>query len=480
VRSLAVAGAVAVFLALPVAAQAFTPDDPLLPRQWYASQDHAFDAFSVLPELAPVRVAVIDTGIDLSHPELAGRIAATKSFVGGSVNDTQGHGTFVAGEIAATIDNSRGIAGLAPSAKLLIAKVVNPDWSVQPKAEAHAIRWSVRRGARVINISLGGIRDPQDPKHSGFSPVEQRAIDYATAQGVLVVAAVGNSTWAPIQPWSYASYPAALPHVLGVGSYGKDGDVSLFSNRDPIYVDLIAPGEDMLSLFPRDLTAKSPSCDEQGYSSCGPKPYRHASGTSFSAPQASAAAAVLFGLRPSLQPDQVSTLLERDANPASPDNGCLQCSGSRDALSGWGKLDVGAAVKALRVGHVPVPDRFEPNDDIRTGTHIRSGHAHFRATIDWWDDPYDVYRVHLSAGQSVTVAAAPRLAADISLVLWKPGLPALAYAVDSLRAKRSVHPPGDTEHIHYRATAPGWYSLEVLLANRGSGSYRIRINKSSS
>src|SRR5438876_12447173 len=85
------------------------------------------------------------------------------------------------------------------------------------------------------------------------------------------------------------------------------------------------------------------------------------------------------------------------------------------------------------------------------------------ATIDWWDDPYDVYRIHLRPGQSVSVAAAPRFAADISLVLWKPELTALADAADSLRAKRSIHPPGDIEHIHYRATAPGWYSLEVLL-----------------
>jgi hypothetical protein len=478
VKRLAAAGAAALFLALPAAAQAFNPNDPLLPRQWYVSEDHAFDAFNAVPELAPVRVAVIDTGIDFSHPELAGRIAATRSFVDSSVADTQGHGTFVAGEIAAAIDNSRGIAGLAPSARLLIAKVVNDDGSVSPRSEARAIRWAVRRGARVINVSLGGIRDPNDPEHSGFSAVEQRAIDFATRNGALVVAAVGNSTWAPIQPWSYASYPSALPHVLGVGSYGKDGDVSLFSNRDPIYVDLIAPGEDIFSLFPRQLTAKNPGCDEQGYSSCGPKVYHHASGTSFSAPQAAAAAAILFGLRPSLQPDQVSTLLERTATMATPDNGCLQCSGSRDSLSGWGKLDVSAAVKALRAGHVPVRDRFEPNDDIRIGARLRSKHANFRATIDWWDDPYDVYRIHLRAGQSVSVAAKPHIAADISLALWKPGLRALADADDALRAKRSVHPPGATEWIHYRATAPGWYSLEVLLAKPGSGSYRIRITKS--
>jgi soluble lytic murein transglycosylase-like protein len=127
---------------------------------------------------------------------------------------------------------------------------------------------------------------------------------------------------------------------------------------------------------------------------------------------------------------------------------------------------------------VPVRDRFEPNDDIRIGTRIRSSHANFRATIDWYDDPYDVYRIHLDAGQSVSVAAKAHIAADISLVLWKPELRALADANDSLRAKRSVHPPGVTEWIHYRATEPGWYSLEVLLAKSGYGSYRIRITKS--
>jgi subtilisin family serine protease len=478
VKRLLVAGTVALSLAVPAAAQAFAPNDPLLPRQWYVPQDKTFDAFNALPLLSPVRVAVIDTGVDLSHPELTGKIAAERSFVGGSVADTQGHGTFIAGEIAAAIDNSRGIAGLAPSARLLIAKVVGDDGSVSPKAEAQAIRWSVRQGARVVNVSLGGIRDPQDPNHSGFSPVEQKAIDYATAHDALVVASVGNSTFAPVQPWTYASYPAALPHVLGVGSYGKDGDVSLFSNRDPIYVDLIAPGEDMLSLFPRQLTAKTPDCQDQGYSSCGPKMYRHASGTSFSAPQASAAAAILFGLRPSLQPDQVSTLLERTATLASPANGCVQCSGTRDALSGWGKLDISAAVKALRAGQVPVPDRFEPNEDISIGTRLHSRYAHFRATIDWWDDPVDVYRVKLRPGQTLWVSATSHRADDISLALWKPELKTLADATDSLRAKRSIHPPGDPEYLRYRATQAGWYSLEVSLAKSGSGSYKLKLRKS--
>jgi len=421
---------------------------------------------------------VIDSGVDLSHPELQGQIAATRSFVGGPVTDTQGHGTFVAGEIAAVADNGRGIAGLAPSAKLLIAKVVRDDGTVSTRAEARAIRWAVRRGARVINISLGSVRDPEDGYDSGFSWVEQRAVNYATAHGALVVAAVGNSTDAPVKPWRYASYPAALPHVLGVGSYDRSGDVSSFSNRDAVYVDLIAPGEDMFSLFPRAMTNKNPGCDEQGYSSCGPKDYRHAAGTSFSAPQVTAAAAMLFALRPGLSPDQVSTLLERTAMRAAPANGCSACSGGRDALSGWGKLDVTAAVHALRARPLPVKDRLEPNDDIATGHRVRARKTRIRATIDYWDDPYDVYRIKLNKGQSLSAVTGPTPNVDISLTLWRPGLSSLADATDALRAARSVHPLGVPERLSYRATQTGWYSLEVSTARPDSGSYWLKIKRS--
>jgi len=110
-------GALLLALAVPAAAKAFTPNDPFVPRQWYAAQDRAFDAFNVLPLLPQVRVAVIDSGADAGHPDLKGRIAAARSFVGGSPSDDQGHGTFVAGEIAAGIDDGHGIAGPAQTAR---------------------------------------------------------------------------------------------------------------------------------------------------------------------------------------------------------------------------------------------------------------------------------------------------------------------------------------------------------------------------
>jgi hypothetical protein len=470
-------GAAVLALVVPAAAQAFTPNDPFVPRQWYASQDRAFDAFNVLPLLPQVRVAVIDSGVDQSHPDLKGRILEAKSFVGGSPTDEQGHGTFVAGEIAAGIDDGRGIAGLAASPRLLIAKVVRSDGSVSTRAEARAIRWAVRRGARVINISLGGLRDPQDPTYSGYSVVEAQAVAYAVENGALVVAPVGNNNYAPVKPWNYAAYPAALPHVLGTGSYARSGDTSRFSNHDQLYVDLSAPGEDMFSLLPRVLTNKNPSCDEQGYSSCGPKDYKHAAGTSFSAPQVTAAAATLFGLRATLTPDQVSWLLERNAVDATPDNGCDSCAFGRDALTGWGKLNIAAAVRSLRAGEQPPADRREPNDDISIGSAVRGRRVRVRATIDYWNDAVDVYRIKLRRGQRLSVVARAGSGLDVSLVLWKPALTTLGDASSALRARRSIHGPGVPEKLRYRARKSGWYSLEVVAANPGSGQYRLKVKR---
>ena len=198
------------------------PNDPFLARQWYAAQNRAFDAWLEPPPLAPVRVAVIDSGIDGGHPELDGRIAASRSFVAGpALVDTQGHGTFVAGLIAAETNDGIGIAGLAPPAELLIAKVVDPQRSIAVEAEAKAIRWAVESGARVINMSLGGPRDPGNPDRDTYSQLEADAVAYAVSKGVLVVAAIGNSDQSPTQPWPYASWPAALPHVLGVSAVNR-------------------------------------------------------------------------------------------------------------------------------------------------------------------------------------------------------------------------------------------------------------------
>jgi subtilisin family serine protease len=475
VRRVLVGLSLAATLALPAAAAAVSvPNDPLVARQWYLTRDHALDVFDAASQLLAIRVAVIDSGVDLGHPELKGRVVAWKSFVGGSIADSEGHGTFVAGEIAALSDNGVGIAGLAPPARLIVAKVVRADGTIAPRAEARAIRWASKQGARVINLSLGSTRDPSDPSRDGFSLPEQRAIQAAVRRGSLVVAAAGNGNDAPAKPWFYASYPAAFPHVLGVAAYGRSGAVPGFSNRDDQYVDLAAPGMDIFSLFPRPLTSRYTACPEQGYSSCGTKEFRHADGTSFSAPQVTAAAAVLFAQSPGLRPDQVSAILKGSASDATPANGCADCTPGPDPLTGFGRLDVSAALQAVH-GPVPAADRREPNDDAGRDAAVLLGTTSFSATLDWWDDPVDVYRVYLQRGQRISAAVRSGERVDTSVVLWKPGLHQLADARSDLRAKRSIHAPGVTERLSYRAHRSGWYSLQVKLARPGAGPYRLRL-----
>ena len=330
---------------LPAAAAAFDNLEPLAAQQWYLDNDHAWTFWPTQPQLFPVNVAVIDSGIDGTHPEFVGRVVAAKSFVGGSpYRDDQGHGTFVAGEIAANPFNGEGIAGLAFNARLLIAKVVEPDGSVSLKAEVAAIRWAVDNGARVINLSLGGVRDPLDPALDTYSPLEQAAVEYAYSKGAVVVAAVGNGPQSPATPWSFADYPAALPHVIGVSAMRQDGSVPDYSNRDAVYNDLAAPGDGIFSTIPTNLVEAGTGCAGEPYSDCGPFEFRDAIGTSFAAPQVSAAAALLLGQDPTLRPDQVAWLLERSADDENASTGCGMCPAGRDPFTGWGTLDVERAL----------------------------------------------------------------------------------------------------------------------------------------
>ena len=315
---------------------AFEPNDPLAFFQWYLRAIRAFEFWDVPPAIGPVRVAVIDSGIDGTHPEFQGRIAAAKTFVGGNPRrDELGHGTAVAGEIAASIDNAEGIAGVGLGVELLVAKVVDPRTNaIEIDDEAAAIRWAIENEAQVINLSLGGPRDPRDRFANvpdTFSNVERAAIDYAYENGAVVVAATGNTQPGP---YPYASYPAALPHVLGVSAIDQSGKTPAFSNRDAVYNDLAAPGAGIVSTFPVELT--DASCGWPGYNICARGPYAAGNGTSFSAPLASATAALLLGTRPQLLPSQVLAILELSAEPAGP--------AGRDPTTGNGVLDVAAAL----------------------------------------------------------------------------------------------------------------------------------------
>jgi subtilisin family serine protease len=454
------------------------PNDPLAPKQWHLDTNRAFDFWETWSVLPSVRVAVIDSGIDGDHPEFAGRIADHKSYVGGSaLVDHDGHGTFVAGLIAANANNAVGVAGMAPSTELLVAKVVEGNDLIDVEAEVQAIRWAVRRGARVINMSLGGFRDPRNPDRDAFSPLEADAVAWAHGEGVVVVAAVGNNTDTPPRPWPFASYPAALPHVLGVSAIGRDGSVPVFSHRDKIYNDIAAPGVGILSTFPRVLTSET-DCLEQGYSSCAPEDFRKGQGTSFAAPQVSAAAASLIGLRPNLRPEQVTALLTGTARDVNPGTGCRACALRRDALSGWGRLDVTAALRNLAADQLPPRDRFEPNDDAGSKAQRLWGkRPKVEATLDFWDDQSDVYAIRLTRRQLLSVSVRGPSGTDTNLILWKPGTRRVGDLSSLRMIVRQSARSGPHEFLAYRAPKAGTYYVQVKLGSRGSGRYRLSMVK---
>lgn len=181
---------------------------------------------------AKIRVAVIDTGIDNKHPDLAGQVdggynAITKSHSGW--RDDQGHGTHVAGTIAA-LKNGVGVVGVAPEARLYSVKVLDADGSGSLSDVIDGIIWAAENKMHVANMSLG----------SAFpSETMQRALRYAKAVGVIVVAAAGNSGGA-------VGYPGAYPEVIGVSASDWENRLAAFSSRGP-EVDLIAPGVHIVS-----------------------------------------------------------------------------------------------------------------------------------------------------------------------------------------------------------------------------------------
>jgi subtilisin family serine protease len=450
----------------------FAPNDPLAvpEHQWYLEAIRAFDFWSGStspPPLPPVLVAVVDSGIDATNPEFAGRIEAMRTFVAtGADVDSFGHGTMVAGEIAAALDNGRGIAGVAFPGKLLIAKVVRKSGSIPLDAEARAIRWAVDRGASVINLSLGGPRNPTNPRLDTYSELERSAIDYATRHGVVIVAAAGNC--AAICPESYANYPAALPHVIGVGATNRGTTTPRFSNRDAIHLDLAAPGTAIVSTLPLAFT--DASCSEPGTTVCAlDAEDRNPQGTSFSAPLVSAAAALaLSESRPfNLWPAQLTTILARAARDIG--------EPGHDSRSGYGLLNVDETIR--RVGSPPPRDRLEPNDDTRSrAATVRGTRRALRPTLYRYEDDRDVYRIELQAGQRANFTLRSPSRSNADLVLWRPhtkkldGAPSKARLASSTRIRAR-------DAIVFTAPRAGWYFLEVKLTRGPGGSYDLTVVK---
>lgn len=296
----------------------FIPNDPSFPNQWGLAKINCPAAWDRTTGSASVVVGVIDTGIDLNHPELAALLVAGYDMVDlgpaptpppgfhfegdfmGRDNDPQdevGHGTHVAGTIACASNNAVGVAGVTWSCHLMpvrvLARIVNnanPNdvRGIGSSADiAAGIRYAVDHGARVLSMSLGGTVDTQ---------VERDAVAYAVAQGAVVVAAMGNGFLPPPNGNNnQTSFPAAYPDVVAVGAIDQADQRAAFSQTGP-HIDVVAPGVGVLSTVWDD-----------GYATM--------SGTSMATPHVSGVAALIMSCNSALTGAQVADIIRQTARP---------------------------------------------------------------------------------------------------------------------------------------------------------------------
>jgi subtilisin family serine protease len=338
-------------------------------------------------------VAVLDSGIDSGHPEFDGQLVDGYDFVedDSSYEDDNGHGTHVAGIVAAKSNNGLGIAGVAWNAKIRPVKVLNASGVGSHADVAEAIRWSADQGDRIINLSLGSTAN---------STTLRDAIDYAYNKGVLIVAAAGNQA----QAGNPTIYPAAYDHVLAVGSVTANQQRADYSSYGP-YVDLAAPGGSgsgtglgarIWSTYPRNIS--------NGNSVTG---YKDVAGTSQAAPHVSGVAALVLALNPGLGPDQVAAILQESATDLG--------APGRDEHFGAGLLNAAGAVNRT-VGVMAAASNERP---------IVPAAAPQPATVD---APFVPGELIVGLSTEVTAAAAQVLADEFNLSIQRAIAP-VSYVV---------------------------------------------------
>lgn len=287
--------------------------DPLQKDQWAHPLLHVQESWELLqPSQKNVTVAVIDTGADLTHPDLADILLPGKDYIDkdNTPFDLHGHGTHVSGIIAAISDNSEGIAGLTGKAdvKILPLKVLDSNGEGTVASEVQAIYDAVSMGADVINLSLGS---------DDYSQAERNAVRYAVQQGVMVVAATGNE-------YTSVDYPAAYPEAVAVGATDPSDTVSDFSNFGS-QVDLVAPGVDILSTVPREISKSG---------------YADSTGTSMATPHVAALAALIMTQLPDASINEIEQMMKDTAVD-------LGAKG-KDKYAGYGRIDFLAAVQKAK------------------------------------------------------------------------------------------------------------------------------------
>ena len=315
------------------------PNDPFYSTQnaylKWLEMPAAWDITVGAPQII---VAILDTGVDMTHPDLQGAIWTNPGEIPGNgidddhngfiddvhgwdfagsdnvPDDDNGHGTHVAGIAAARINNSIGIAGMAGAATIMPVDVFNHAIGTYEDL-IRAMVYATDNGARVINMSLGA---------SSYSKGEEAAVDYAWSHGVVVVAAAGNSGA------NNYHYPAAHPHAIAVAATtATDTRWSLSSWGD--FVDVAAPGANVWST----------------YWSSGGTQYTSMSGTSMATPHVSGLAALVLSLNPGLSPDEVRGLIESNADDLG--------TAGWDPYYGHGRINARKTLQAVSGGPLPPP-----------------------------------------------------------------------------------------------------------------------------
>lgn len=338
-------GGILLALLLTVTALAYPPTQPVslndtrAGEQWALERIGATCAWDYTRGSSSVTVAVVDSGVDLTHPDLVGRLRPDGyDFVDDDPDpsDENGHGTHVSGIIAATLDNAEGIRGLAPNVQILPVRVMNAEGWGTNDAIAAGIRYAIEQEAQVINLSLGITLWPLDgnSRTREESPLSS-AIREAQAAGAVVVVAAGND---------FAPFPNLIafenPEVLLVAASTEDDQKARFSNSGP-WIDVVAPGQHILSTTPTYevflTSTQVPPGErlEQGYD--------YLSGTSQATPYVSALAALLFAAYPDAQAADIQTAIRMSSDQVIYDHTPAEYRRLREL--GDGRIDACATLR---------------------------------------------------------------------------------------------------------------------------------------
>ncbi len=307
-----------------------TPNDTDFSKLWGMSKIKASAAWDRSTGSASVIAAVVDTGVDASHPDLTSNIIETRAFDSQCLNggDGVGHGTHVSGTIGGIGNNGTGVAGVNWKVGIL-GYCVGGAQGLPLSAVSSAIDAAVAKGAKVINLSLGG---------QTASPTMQTSIANAVSAGTVVVASAGNTTG----PNADVYYPARDPNVITVSALGPNDELAHYSSYGHS-VDVAAPGG--------NPSGGSSTCTTQNciYSTLPNGRYGSLAGTSMSAPHVTGLVALILSVNPNLSPQQVQSILQDTADDLG--------TPGRDDKFGYGRINAQAALEKAATGAntTPIP-----------------------------------------------------------------------------------------------------------------------------